>query len=228
MPREFFARPSVPVAPDLLGCVLEHQTEGRPGRGRAHRGGGVCRGQRSRLARLPREDGAERGDVRPARARLRVLHLRHALLRQPGLPGQRQRVRGPAAAGRIVEGEELARARRTGGARGVRGDGSPRKNKAIPFRDLARGRPGCARRSTSTGRWTARTSASPSRRCACAGRTRVPRPVRQIKRSSAARGSGSRPRPRCRGGSGLRASRPSRRTGGRCRDIANWLPPRDR
>jgi len=27
MPREFFARPAVPVAPDLLGCVLEHQTE---------------------------------------------------------------------------------------------------------------------------------------------------------------------------------------------------------
>src|SRR5271156_3849652 len=27
MPREFFARLSVPVAPDLLGCVLEHQTE---------------------------------------------------------------------------------------------------------------------------------------------------------------------------------------------------------
>src|SRR5580693_5262268 len=26
MPREFFARLSVPVAPDLLGCVLEHQT----------------------------------------------------------------------------------------------------------------------------------------------------------------------------------------------------------
>src|ERR1700726_2719769 len=25
--RDFFARPSVPVAPDLLGCVLEHQTE---------------------------------------------------------------------------------------------------------------------------------------------------------------------------------------------------------
>ena len=26
IPREFFARPSVEVAPDLLGCVLEHQT----------------------------------------------------------------------------------------------------------------------------------------------------------------------------------------------------------
>ena len=27
IPRDFFARLSVPVAPDLLGCVLEHQTE---------------------------------------------------------------------------------------------------------------------------------------------------------------------------------------------------------
>jgi len=26
IPRDFFARPSVLVAPDLLGCVLEHET----------------------------------------------------------------------------------------------------------------------------------------------------------------------------------------------------------
>ena len=80
------------------------------------------------------------------------------------------------------------------------------------------GRPGCARRLTSTGRWTVRTSASPIRRCACAGRRRAPRPVRQKERSPAGHGSESRPRPRCRGGSGLRASRPSRRTGRLCRD----------
>jgi DNA-3-methyladenine glycosylase len=44
-------------------------------------------------------------------------------------------------AGRIIEGEELARARRTGSPRGVRGDRSPReeKERSIPFRDLARG-----------------------------------------------------------------------------------------
>ena len=59
----------------------------------------VRRGERSRLARLPRPDGAQRGDVRPARACLRVLHLRHALLREHSLPGQRQRVSGAAAGG---------------------------------------------------------------------------------------------------------------------------------
>jgi DNA-3-methyladenine glycosylase len=53
-------------------------------------------------------------------------------------------------AGRIIEGEELARARRTGGPRGVRGgrrdgqspraDGQPaREKKPVSFRDLARG-----------------------------------------------------------------------------------------
>ena len=26
IPRDFFARHSVPVAPELLGCVIEHQT----------------------------------------------------------------------------------------------------------------------------------------------------------------------------------------------------------
>jgi DNA-3-methyladenine glycosylase len=44
-------------------------------------------------------------------------------------------------AGRVIEGEELARARRTGEPTGVRGDGSHREKerRAVPFRDLARG-----------------------------------------------------------------------------------------
>jgi DNA-3-methyladenine glycosylase len=44
-------------------------------------------------------------------------------------------------AGRVIEGEELALTRRTGGQRGVRGDGPLREKerRAVPFRDLARG-----------------------------------------------------------------------------------------
>ena len=43
-------------------------------------------------------------------------------------------------AGRVIEGEELARARRTRRPGGVRGDGAPPgKTAAISFRDLARG-----------------------------------------------------------------------------------------
>src|SRR5579859_1007900 len=71
----------------------------RAGRCGDHRGGGVPRRARSGVARVPREDGAERRDVRRARARLRVLHLRHALLREPGVPAGR-RGGGGAAQGR--------------------------------------------------------------------------------------------------------------------------------
>ena len=69
--------------------------------------------RRPRLARLPGPDAAQRGDVRPARPRLRLLHLRHALVRQPRLrPGGRG-VGGPAAGrARSSTGDELARARR--------------------------------------------------------------------------------------------------------------------
>ena len=85
LPRGFFAGSSLQVAAELLGCVLEHDTaEGRVAvrltEVEAYEGT-----RRPGLARLPGADRAERGDVRPARARLRVLHLRHALLRQPGL-----------------------------------------------------------------------------------------------------------------------------------------------
>ena len=67
-----------------------------PGRRGADRGGGLSRAGRPGLPCLPWPDPAQRGDVRPARARVRVLHLRHAFLRQPGVPAGRDRVRGAA------------------------------------------------------------------------------------------------------------------------------------
>ena len=139
MPREFFARPSVPVAPDLLGCVLEHQTEA------------------GLVAVELTEVEAYAGASDPASHAYRGKTARNAVMFGP--PGHAYVYftygmhfcvnlvclgNGSASAvllraGRIIEGEELARARRTGGPRGVRADGSPRENKAIPFRDLARG-----------------------------------------------------------------------------------------
>jgi DNA-3-methyladenine glycosylase len=155
MPREFFARPSVPVAPDLLGCVLEHQTEA------------------GLVAVELTEVEAYAGASDPASHAYRGKTARNAVMFGP--PGHAYVYftygmhfcvnlvclgNGSASAvllraGRIIEGEELARARRTGGPRGVRGDGSPRgktavprgvrgdgsprEKPAIPFRDLARG-----------------------------------------------------------------------------------------
>ena len=84
-------------------------------RGPAHRGRGVRRRRRPRLARLPGHDPSQRGDVRAGRPPLRVLHLRHAPLLQ-----RRRRDRGarrpPCCCGpaRSSKGVELARSRRPG------------------------------------------------------------------------------------------------------------------
>jgi DNA-3-methyladenine glycosylase len=139
MPRDFFARPSVPVAPDLLGCVLEHQTEA------------------GLVAVELTEVEAYAGDRDPASHAYRGKTARNAVMFGP--PGHAYVYftygmyfcvnlvclgNGSASAvllraGRIIEGEELARARRSGRPRGARGDGSPQESRVIPFRDLARG-----------------------------------------------------------------------------------------
>jgi DNA-3-methyladenine glycosylase len=153
MPREFFARPSVPVAPDLLGCVLEHQTEA------------------GLVAVELTEVEAYAGASDPASHAYRGKTARNAVMFGP--PGHAYVYftygmyfcvnlvclgNGSASAvllraGRVIEGEELARARRTGGPRGVRGaregrgDGespraggqSTREKREVSFRDLARG-----------------------------------------------------------------------------------------
>jgi DNA-3-methyladenine glycosylase len=127
MPREFFARPSVPVAPDLLGCVLEHQTEA------------------GLVAVELTEVEAYAGASDPASHAYRGKTARNAVMFGP--PGHAYVYftygmyfcvnlvclgNGSASAvllraGRIIEGEELARSRRTRGTA------------TIPFRDLARG-----------------------------------------------------------------------------------------
>jgi DNA-3-methyladenine glycosylase len=127
MPREFFARLSVPVAPDLLGCVLEHHTEA------------------GLVAVELTEVEAYAGASDPASHAYRGKTARNAVMFGP--PGHAYVYftygmhfcvnlvclgNGSASAvllraGRIIEGEELARSRRTRGTT------------KIPFRDLARG-----------------------------------------------------------------------------------------
>jgi DNA-3-methyladenine glycosylase len=144
MPREFFARPSVPVAPDLLGCVLEHQTEA------------------GLVAVELTEVEAYAGASDPASHAYRGKTARNAVMFGP--PGHAYVYftygmyfcvnlvclgNGSASAvllraGRVIEGEELARVRRTAGPRGggqsPRADGQPpREKKAVSYRDLARG-----------------------------------------------------------------------------------------
>jgi len=127
IPRDFFARLSVPVAPDLLGCVLEHQTEA-----------GLVSVELTEVE-------AYAGASDPASHAYRGKTARNAVMFGP--PGHAYVYftygmyfcvnlvclgNGSASAvllraGRIIEGEELARSRRTRG------------RTAIPFRDLARG-----------------------------------------------------------------------------------------
>jgi DNA-3-methyladenine glycosylase len=127
IPRDFFARLSVPVAPDLLGCVLEHQTEA------------------GLVAVELTEVEAYAGASDPASHSYRGKTARNAVMFGP--PGHAYVYftygmhfcvnvvcagNGSASAvlfraGRIVAGEQLARTRRT------------REGKMIAFRDLARG-----------------------------------------------------------------------------------------
>jgi DNA-3-methyladenine glycosylase len=126
--REFFARPSVPVAPELLGLVLEHQTED------------------GLVAAELTEVEAYAGASDPASHAYRGKTARNAVMFGP--PGHAyvyftygmhfcvnlvcRGEQGSASAvllraGRIIEGEELARVRRSRGPA------------TVPFRELARG-----------------------------------------------------------------------------------------
>ncbi|HTU74108.1 MAG TPA: DNA-3-methyladenine glycosylase [Trebonia sp.] len=124
VPREFFARPAEQVAPDLLGCVLEHETgdglvaveitEVEAYAGEADPASHAYRGRTAR-------NGVMYGP--PGHAYVYFTYGMHFCVNLVCLPeGAANAVL--LRAGRVIEGEELARTRRAA---------------AIAARDLARG-----------------------------------------------------------------------------------------
>jgi DNA-3-methyladenine glycosylase len=136
LPRAFFDRPVLAVAPALLGCVLAHETE------------------EGLVAVMLAEVEAYRGESDPASHAFRGKTARNAVMF--GEPGHAYvyftygmhycvnlvcQPAGEAAAvllraGRVVEGADLAAARRTSGARAAGSGAGPRQ---VAKRELARG-----------------------------------------------------------------------------------------
>ncbi len=138
--RDFFARPSVLVAPDLLGCVLEHETadglvaveltEVEAYAGQTDPASHAYRGKTARNAVMFGP---------PGHAYVYFTYGMHFCVNLVCL-GDNSASAVLLRAGAIIEGEELARARRSG--RGPGGDpGHPGGPVARPLaaRDLARG-----------------------------------------------------------------------------------------
>ena len=128
IPRDFFAAPATEVAPDLLGCVIEHQTPA----------GLVAVALTETEAYAGRSDPAShayRGKTRrnavmfgpPGHAYVYFTYGMHFCVNMVCLGEKGSASAGLLRAGAIIAGEDLARARRT------RGD-----TRLAP-RDLARG-----------------------------------------------------------------------------------------
>jgi DNA-3-methyladenine glycosylase len=127
IPRDFFARNSVEVAPDLLGCVLEHETaagmvaveltEVEAYAGRSDPASHAYRGKTPRNAVMFGP---------PGHAYVYFTYGMHFCVNLVCL-GNGSASAVLLRAGRVIEGEDLARARRT------------KVTATVSFRDLARG-----------------------------------------------------------------------------------------
>jgi len=128
LPRDFFARPSVEVAPDLLGCVLEHQTaagsvaveltEVEAYAGRSDPASHAYRGKTARNAVMFGP---------PGHAYVYFTYGMHFCVNMVCLGKEGSASAVLLRAGAVIAGEDLARARRTRGA------------SSVASRDLARG-----------------------------------------------------------------------------------------
>jgi DNA-3-methyladenine glycosylase len=143
IPRDFFARPSVEVAPDLLGCVLEHETadglvaveltEVEAYAGRSDPASHAYRGKTRRNAVMFGP---------PGHAYVYFTYGMHFCVNMVCLGEQGSASAVLLRAGAIIAGEDLARARRTRGPvpEGPVSKGSVSESRArIAPRDLARG-----------------------------------------------------------------------------------------
>jgi DNA-3-methyladenine glycosylase len=153
LPRDFFARPSVEVAPDLLGCVLEHETadglvavqltEVEAYAGASDPASHAYRGKTPRNAVMFGPPG--HAYVYFTYGMYFCVNL--VCLGEKGPAGQEGASAVLLRAGAIVAGEELARARRTRGRApsGTSSSGtspgrtSPGRASTVASRDLARG-----------------------------------------------------------------------------------------
>jgi DNA-3-methyladenine glycosylase len=141
--RDFFARPSVEVAPDLLGCVLEHETadglvaveltEVEAYAGRSDPASHAYRGKTRRNAVMFGP---------PGHAYVYFTYGMHFCVNMVCLGEQGSASAVLLRAGAIIAGEDLARARRTRGPvpEGPVPEGPVSEGRArIAPRDLARG-----------------------------------------------------------------------------------------